>query len=170
MPFHCIAHGIDMEQGLSQQKLAVDSGYWPLLRFDPRRGASGGSPLQLDSKPPKIGFKEYAYREARYRMLASAHPDEARKLLELAEGDIQATWRRLHAMSSRDSMRSPRRRRASSLASMPSAASSRSWIRATSPRCFPTRSPEPRKPCAPWRSRASRRSPTRPAATRSSRR
>src|SRR4029079_15043660 len=63
---HCIAHGIDMGQGLNQQKLAVESGYWPLLRYDPARAARGEKALQLYSKPPRITLQDYAYREGRY--------------------------------------------------------------------------------------------------------
>ena len=50
---HCIAHGYDMAHGLEHQKLAAESGYWPLYRFDPRRATRGGQPLVLDSAHPK---------------------------------------------------------------------------------------------------------------------
>src|SRR6185503_7854433 len=59
---HCIAHGINMTEGMHQQKLAVESGHWPLLRFDPRRSEAGERPLVLDSRAPKIRLEEYAYR------------------------------------------------------------------------------------------------------------
>jgi pyruvate-ferredoxin/flavodoxin oxidoreductase len=65
---HCIAHGYDMAQGLEQQRLAVDSGVWPLYRFDPRRIRDGQPPLKLDSGAPKIPVKEYMRGEARFRM------------------------------------------------------------------------------------------------------
>jgi pyruvate-ferredoxin/flavodoxin oxidoreductase len=96
---HCIAHGINMTQGMQQQKLAVDSGYWPLLRFNPAVGASGANPLHLDSKPPSIRLEEYAYRETRYRMLKSSHPEEARRLMGLARKDVQDRWSRLQDMA-----------------------------------------------------------------------
>ncbi len=96
---HCIAHGINMTLGMQQQKLAVDSAYWPLVRFDPRKGKAGENPLHLDSKGAKIPLKEYAYRETRYRMLAASHPQEAEKLLRLAQEDVDERWSRLEEMA-----------------------------------------------------------------------
>ena len=96
---HCIAHGINMPQGMQQQKLAVQSGYWPLMRFDPRRLEAGDNPLQLDSKPPQIKLSDYAYRETRYRMLTLSHPEEAKRLMELAQQDVNEKWRRLEQMA-----------------------------------------------------------------------
>jgi pyruvate-ferredoxin/flavodoxin oxidoreductase len=92
---HCIAHGIDMAKGLSQQKLAAESGYWPLYRYDPRLAQKGQNPLQLDSAPPKIQLKDYIYNESRYRMLLQSHPDEAARLLGLAQAHVDARWKRL---------------------------------------------------------------------------
>jgi pyruvate-ferredoxin/flavodoxin oxidoreductase len=89
---HCIAHGYDMAFGMEQQKKAVLSGYWPLLRYDPRQREQGKNPFQLDSKPPSIPLKAYAYQEARYSMLARSSPETARKLLRLAEDDIKRQW------------------------------------------------------------------------------
>ena len=85
---HCIAHGIDMVNGLHQQKLAVDSGYWPLFRFDPRLAAQGENPFQLDSDKASIPLTDYIYSEARYRMLQQTRPVEAAELLTLAQGDV----------------------------------------------------------------------------------
>ena len=90
---HCIAHGYDMAYGLNQQKLAVLSGYWPLLRYDPGLRTQGKNPFQLDSKPPSIPLRQYAYQEARYNMLARSHPDQARELLGKAEEDVARQWR-----------------------------------------------------------------------------
>jgi pyruvate-ferredoxin/flavodoxin oxidoreductase len=90
---HCIAHGLDMAKGMHQQKLAVDSGHWPLYRFDPRRVAENKSAFQLDSGEPKIPLKDYIYTEGRYRMLLQSDPETANKLLAEAEKLIQ---RRLH--------------------------------------------------------------------------
>jgi pyruvate-ferredoxin/flavodoxin oxidoreductase len=90
---HCIAHGIDMKQGLSQQKLAVQSGHWPLFRFDPRRAAQGKIPMQLDSKAPSIPLEQYLYNETRYTQLKQAHPEEAKKLLAEAQQDVAARWK-----------------------------------------------------------------------------
>lgn len=90
---HCIAHGYDMKHGLTQQKLAVDSGYWPLFRFDPERRRRGENPFQLDSKPPKIPLEEYAYNEMRYLMLRKSRPDVARELMKQAQEEIEEQWR-----------------------------------------------------------------------------
>ncbi len=89
---HCIAHGIEMANGLKQQKLAVDSGYWPLYRFNPALLGTGTNPFSLDSRPPKTPFREYAYNEVRYRMLQLSHPDTAKILLQQAEEDIRERW------------------------------------------------------------------------------
>lgn len=90
---HCIAHGIDMNHGLSQQKLAVQSGHWPLFRFDPRRAAEGKNPMQLDSKAPSVPLEDYLYNETRYTMLRQGHPEEAKKLLEQARQDVADRWK-----------------------------------------------------------------------------
>ena len=72
---HCIAHGYDMAFGMNQQKSAVLSGYWPLIRYNPELRAEGKNPFQLDSKAPSIPLKQYVYQEARYSMLARSHPE-----------------------------------------------------------------------------------------------
>lgn len=84
---HCIAHGINMTKGMHQQKLAVQSGHWPLYRFDPRREAEGLPPLQLDCKAPSIALEEYYYSETRYRMLRQTDPVAAAFMLEEAKKD-----------------------------------------------------------------------------------
>jgi pyruvate-ferredoxin/flavodoxin oxidoreductase len=89
----CIAHGYDLVHGLEQQKLAVQSGYWPLMRYNPELRESGKNPFQLDSKAPAIRLKEYSYREARYTMLARSNPALAAKLLEEAQDDVERQWR-----------------------------------------------------------------------------
>ena len=90
---HCIAHGIDMTAGLKQQKLAVDCGHWPLYRFNPTLKDQGLNPFQLDSKAPTISLKDYAYNEVRYRMLSHSAPEEAARLLKLAQEDVTARWK-----------------------------------------------------------------------------
>jgi pyruvate-ferredoxin/flavodoxin oxidoreductase len=87
---HCIAHGIDMTRGLQQQKAAVNSGHWLLYRYDPRLTEQGKNPLTLDSKPPSIPIKDYIYSETRYKMLTFSNPEEAKRLLELAQKDVAA--------------------------------------------------------------------------------
>ncbi len=82
-----------MAFGLKQQKAAVLSGYWPLMRYDPRLRDQGKNPFQLDSKAPSIALKDYVYQEARYSMLARSDPETARELLRLAQDDVQRQWR-----------------------------------------------------------------------------
>jgi pyruvate-ferredoxin/flavodoxin oxidoreductase len=90
---HCIAHGHDMRTGMGMQKLAVETGYWPLYRFDPRLIEQGKNPLQLDSKAPKAAFKDYAYGQTRYTSLVRSMPARAAELLKQAEADVAAKWR-----------------------------------------------------------------------------
>jgi pyruvate-ferredoxin/flavodoxin oxidoreductase len=89
----CIAHGYDLVHGLEQQKLAVQSGYWPLMRYNPSLREEGKNPFQLDSRAPSIRLKEYAYREARYTMLARGNPELAASLLKEAQDDVERQWR-----------------------------------------------------------------------------
>ena len=89
----CIAHGYDLVHGLEQQKLAVQSGYWPLMRYNPALRAEGKNPFQLDSKAPSIRLNDYAYREARYTMLARGNPEQAALLLKEAQDDVERQWR-----------------------------------------------------------------------------
>ncbi len=97
---HCIAHGYDMKYGLNQQKLAVESGYWPLFRFDPSKIDEGANPFQLDSKAPKIAFKDYAYNEMRYLMLAKSQPKVAKELMAQAQKGVTEQWRVYEQMQS----------------------------------------------------------------------
>jgi pyruvate-ferredoxin/flavodoxin oxidoreductase len=85
---HCIAHGYDLAHGLNQQKLAVESGYWPLYRFDPRRAAEGQIPFVLESAPPKINLGTYARNESRYRMVEQSFPERFKQLLEEAQHEV----------------------------------------------------------------------------------
>jgi pyruvate-ferredoxin/flavodoxin oxidoreductase len=85
---HCIAHGIDMAKGLEQQKLAADSGYWTLYRYNPTLAAEGKNPLQLDSRAPKIPLQDYIYKENRYRMLVKSQPEVAEVLLVKAQAAV----------------------------------------------------------------------------------
>ncbi len=84
---HCIAHGYDMAHGCDQQKLAVDSGHWPLFRFDPRRLEKGEVPLQMDSGAPKIPMLQYVRNETRYRMIEQQNPEHFKKLMDQAQLD-----------------------------------------------------------------------------------
>jgi len=96
---HCIAHGIDMSQGMKHQELAVKSGYWPLYRYDPQRAREGLNPLQLDSKKPSIPFEDFAALENRYRILAKTNPKQVKELMQLAQQDIDRRWRELTDMA-----------------------------------------------------------------------
>jgi pyruvate-ferredoxin/flavodoxin oxidoreductase len=89
---HCIAHGFDMSKGLSQQQLAVNSGVWPLYRFNPSLIAEGKNPLKLDSKAPSIPVSEYAYNETRYRMLLQSDETRAETLMKRAQRDVRSRW------------------------------------------------------------------------------
>ncbi|HOA25369.1 MAG TPA: thiamine pyrophosphate-dependent enzyme, partial [Aggregatilineales bacterium] len=91
---HCIEHGYNLTQGLSQQELAVKSGYWPLYRFDPRLKEQGKNPFQLDSREPSIPLKDYAYNETRYRMLSQTMPERAEELLEEAQQAVLERWKK----------------------------------------------------------------------------
>ena len=88
----CIAHGIDMAKGMTQQKLAVESGYWPLYRYNPALENEGKNPFQLDSKDPKIPLQDYIYTEGRYRMLQRSDPEAAKLLLEQAQQAVTHHW------------------------------------------------------------------------------
>ncbi|MFA6028429.1 MAG: pyruvate:ferredoxin (flavodoxin) oxidoreductase [Elusimicrobiota bacterium] len=99
---HCIAHGINMAKGLEQQKLAVDSGYWPLFRYNPDNIKQGKNPLVLDSKGPKIPLQDYIYRETRYRMLTVSHPEEAKRLLLEAQEEVNLRWKQIEHLSKMD--------------------------------------------------------------------
>ena len=98
---HCIAHGIDMRQGLDQQYRAVASGHWPLVRYDPVVRAAGDGPFMLDSHRPRIALTDYLYRELRYRSLANSDPDEADRLLALAQQAVDQRWDTYEDMASR---------------------------------------------------------------------
>jgi pyruvate-ferredoxin/flavodoxin oxidoreductase len=90
---HCIAHGYDLVHGLDQQKLAVQSGHWPLFRFNPTLKAQGKHPFVLDSKAPSIPLEKYIYNETRYSMLKHSNPEVAQELLKEAQQDVVERWK-----------------------------------------------------------------------------
>ena len=90
---HCIAHGIDMRAGLEQQYKAVNSGHWPLMRYNPVVRAQGGNPFLLDSPRPRLTLAEYHSRELRFKLLQQTHPEESARLLELAQEQVERRWR-----------------------------------------------------------------------------
>ena len=88
----CIAHGYDLKDSLRQTELAVDSGHWPLIRFNPELRKAGKRPFILDSPAPSIKLKDYAYNEARYKVLTRSNPEEAEKLMKLAQEVVDLRW------------------------------------------------------------------------------
>ena len=96
---HCIAHGYDLAHGMDQQKAAVNSGYWPLFRYNPDLVAQGKNPFQLDSRPASINLKDYIYNETRYTMLVKSNPEHARDLFKLAQDDVESKWKLYDYMS-----------------------------------------------------------------------
>ena len=99
---HCIAHGIDMRFGMKQQDLAVASGYWPLIRYNPAMRAIGENPFRLDSPRPTIPLKTYAYNEIRYSSLAATRPEEAADLLAQAQRAVTAKYLQYEDMAALD--------------------------------------------------------------------
>ena len=89
---HCIAHGIDMEQGLKQQALATASGHWPLVRYNPALRDTGSNPFVLDSPRPQIPLRTYQENELRFRTLAQTHPEESERLMGLAQRVVDQKW------------------------------------------------------------------------------
>ncbi|MDD2942383.1 MAG: pyruvate:ferredoxin (flavodoxin) oxidoreductase [bacterium] len=90
---HCIAHGYDMVHGMTQQKLAVQSGYWPLFRYNPSLALDGKNPFILDSKAPSTSLKSFAHNEARFTMLAQSQPERSAELLVEAQNEINSRWK-----------------------------------------------------------------------------
>jgi pyruvate-ferredoxin/flavodoxin oxidoreductase len=86
---HCIAHGFDLRHGASQQGLAVQTGMWPLFRFDPRRSGGADAPLRMDSRPPKVPLSEFMRNETRFRMVEKMDPKRFRLLTEMAQRDVK---------------------------------------------------------------------------------
>ena len=89
---HCIAHGIDMSLGLNHQKVAVETGYFPLFRYNPVLSAEGKNAFKLDSKPPKGFLSEFTSTETRFNVLTKTQPEHAKELLKLAEQDVKVRW------------------------------------------------------------------------------
>ncbi len=90
---HCINHGLNLANGLVQQKNAVKCGHWPLYRYNPALEDEGKNPLKIDSKAPSIPFAEYALAENRYRMLKLTNPSMADELMALSQKDVDRSWK-----------------------------------------------------------------------------
>jgi len=97
----CINHGIRKGMGKTQEeeKLAVEAGYWPLYRYDPRLAAEGKNPFQLDSKQPNGTLKEFIMGEVRYNSLTRTFPDEAKRLHRLLEQDVNKRYKKYKEMA-----------------------------------------------------------------------
>lgn len=96
---HCIAHGIDMQKGMNQQNMAVASGYWPLIRYNPVLRKNNRNPFVLDSMRPTLPFRDYAYNELRYKVLTQTNPAEAARLMELAQEIVDLRWKTYEDMA-----------------------------------------------------------------------
>jgi pyruvate-ferredoxin/flavodoxin oxidoreductase len=96
---HCIAHGIDMQQGMKQQDLAVACGYWPLFRYNPALREIGRNPFELDSPRPTLKFQDYAYNETRYKALVESRPEEAKVLMAAAQAALEEKYRSYEEMA-----------------------------------------------------------------------
>ena len=81
-----------MVDGLRQQKEAVQSGHWPLYRYNPQLSKEGKNPLILDSKEPTMPFSEHALKENRFRVLTKTNPDNAKALLAEADKQVVAKY------------------------------------------------------------------------------
>jgi pyruvate-ferredoxin/flavodoxin oxidoreductase len=83
---------VDLANNLRQQDLAVNSGHWPLFRYDPRRAAAGENPLHMDSKEPSIPYRDFASSETRFSVLFRTHPDAAERFLKQAQTQIRSRF------------------------------------------------------------------------------
>ena len=98
---HCIAHGYDLKYGFDQQKRAVDSGLWPIFRFNPDRARAGENPMILDYKGPKIDVKDFMYRETRFKMVEKMNGASAAAFLKTAAHTAQSLYERYQNLHER---------------------------------------------------------------------
>jgi pyruvate-ferredoxin/flavodoxin oxidoreductase len=103
---HCITHGIDLRNGLDQQR-AVRSGHWPLMRYDPVLRSAGGNPFLLDSTRPRTPLSDYTDRELRFRQLRDTDPAEAARLATLAQQAVDQRWQVYEETATRGSEHFP---------------------------------------------------------------
>lgn len=85
----CINHGIDMSKSQQEEKLAVDTGYWLLYRYNPQLAKEGKNPFSLDSKEPKLDYETFLKNEIRYRSVLQDYPDMATKLFAQAKEEAR---------------------------------------------------------------------------------
>jgi len=98
---HCIGQGLDMEQGLAQQRRAVDCGHWPLIRYNPMLRDQGRNPFSLDSLRPTIPLSEYRKHESRFQSMKRSHPEEAARLENIAQQVATRKWSVYEEMATR---------------------------------------------------------------------
>ncbi|QGW29326.1 pyruvate:ferredoxin (flavodoxin) oxidoreductase [Phnomibacter ginsenosidimutans] len=98
---HCIAHGYDLKDGLNQQTKAVHSGYWPLLRYNPMLRRKKLNPFVLDSQRPSMPMKDYAYNELRYKVLVNSNPEQAERLMNLAQELVNLRWKNYEELATK---------------------------------------------------------------------
>jgi pyruvate-ferredoxin/flavodoxin oxidoreductase len=98
---HCIAHGYDLKDGLTQQNNAVASGYWPLMRYNPVLRKKKLNPFILDSTRPVMPLKEFAYKELRYKVLTQTNPEEAEELMTLAQDMVNLRWKNYEELATK---------------------------------------------------------------------
>ncbi|MCK4608060.1 MAG: pyruvate:ferredoxin (flavodoxin) oxidoreductase, partial [Gammaproteobacteria bacterium] len=96
---HCINHGINMRLGLKQQELAVNSGFWPLYRYNPVLAEQGKNPFILDSKAPTVALEDFIYNETRFKSLLKANPERAKELLQKLEENVTKRWQQYENMA-----------------------------------------------------------------------
>ena len=96
----CIAHGIDLKDNHLHQQLAVNSGHWPLFRYNPQLAAAGKNPLRLDSKPPSIPYRDFIETEIRFSMLWRTNPQQAEKFLEQSQREVLHRYRYYEQLAS----------------------------------------------------------------------
>jgi pyruvate-ferredoxin/flavodoxin oxidoreductase len=90
---HCIAHGINMQTAMNHQKAIVESGRWLLYRYNPALLAEGKNPLHLDMGAPKKPVSQSMYEENRFKMLTKSKPEQAKRLLQEAQQDVNMRWK-----------------------------------------------------------------------------
>ncbi|WP_299530819.1 pyruvate:ferredoxin (flavodoxin) oxidoreductase [Ulvibacterium sp.] len=90
---HCGEHGYDLKDGALQQKKAVETGYWPLFRFDPSKPK--GKKFRLDSKEPNAPLTDFMYNETRFTRVAKENKELGEELLKQAQEEVDTRWERL---------------------------------------------------------------------------
>ena len=88
-----------MGKSQNEEKLAVESGYWPMYRYDPRLTDEGKNPFQLDYNEPNGTLHDFIMGELRYNSLTRTFPDEANKLHKKLEKNVNERYRKYKSMA-----------------------------------------------------------------------